>query len=416
MRALNHIALVVRDPERSLQFYRDVLGLNGTIHEDAYGIVMLTNGLLLTFLRDTSPGAADGFHIGFSLSSSSEVRDLREQLRDRGVREAEWWDEPDFVSIKMLDPDGYRVEAFWDAEHSIPPCGAAEDAAMSAADNYANRVDAVLAQRTRLRGPEPVGDIFGGLPPDSHLFTSDPRRELEPNLANIASYVASDDVIVDVGGGAGRLSLPLALRCRGLINIDPSPAMLAGFEANVRAAGITNSHTTQGTWPDVEAPPGTFALVNHVTYLTRDIVTFIRRLEASGSRRVLITVNHPPPPSWNRKLFATVFGEEEEIVPGHMELVQVLWEIGIQPDIRLQPEPTAQYPAAPTRDAAIEAAIARFSSDQWAIWPLGEQLERRVRSILENQFHDLFAETPNGYVQSWLTYGREVIVTWEPRR
>src|SRR5262249_1087942 len=34
--------------------------------------------------------------------------------------------------------------------------------ARTAADQYAARVDAVLAQRTRLRGPQPPGDLFAG--------------------------------------------------------------------------------------------------------------------------------------------------------------------------------------------------------------------------------------------------------------
>src|SRR3954451_19465194 len=95
---------------------------------------------------------------------------------------------------------------------------------MSAATTYAERVDAVLAQRTRLRGEQPSGDIFAGLPADHPLMKADPRRQHEPNLAIIASYVEPDDVIVDVGGGAGRIALPLALRCREVINVDPSAA------------------------------------------------------------------------------------------------------------------------------------------------------------------------------------------------
>ena len=80
----------------------------------------------------------------------------------------------------------------------------------SAAGRYAARVDAVLAQRTRLRGPQPPGDLFAGLPSGHPLLTADPRRSLDPNLEIIASYIQPDDVIVDVGGGAGRISLPLA--------------------------------------------------------------------------------------------------------------------------------------------------------------------------------------------------------------
>jgi hypothetical protein len=77
---------------------------------------------------------------------------------------------------------------------------------VSAAAAYAERVDAVLAQRTRLRGPQPPGDLFAGVPPDHPLLVSDPRRPLDANLAVLASYVGPDDVVIDVGGGGGRFS------------------------------------------------------------------------------------------------------------------------------------------------------------------------------------------------------------------
>src|SRR5438874_9425818 len=97
---------------------------------------------------------------------------------------------------------------------------------MSAVERYAARVDAVIAQRTRLRGPAPPGDLFDGLPPSHPLMTTDPRRPLEHGLEIIASYVEPGDEIVDAGGGAGRYGLPLALRCRSVVNVDPSAGML----------------------------------------------------------------------------------------------------------------------------------------------------------------------------------------------
>src|SRR5262249_2845628 len=145
---------------------------------------------------------------------------------------------------------------------------------MSAVETYTNRVDAVLAQRTRLRGPAPPGDLFDGLPPNHPLLTTDPRRPLEPSLEIIAAYVEPDDLIVDAGGGAGRYGLPLALRCQGVVNVDPSATMLAAFEASASRAGIPNARAVRSNWLTAEPPRGTVALVNHVTYLTRDIVTF----------------------------------------------------------------------------------------------------------------------------------------------
>ena len=284
----------------------------------------------------------------------------------------------------------------------------------NAARRYAARVDAVLAQRTRLRGPQPPGDLFAGLPSGHPLLTADPRRPLDPNLEIIASYIEADDVIIDVGGGAGRISLPLSLRCREVINIEPSSAMATGFRANAAQAGIANARVIEGDWLEVDPPVGTVALVNHVTYLTREITQFVNKLELVGRRRVLITVNSPPPPSWQRVLFQLVHEEVEEVVPGHVELANVLWEQGILPDIRVLPLPAVRPIPAPAREAAIAARVAGFGGDQWARWPLGSDLECRLRSVLEARFDELFASGAKGFVPRFITPGREILITWQP--
>src|SRR5215831_12215721 len=263
-----------------------------------------------------------------------------------------------------------------------------------AANRYAARVDAVLAQRTRLRGPQPPGDKRAGCPADHPLLTADPLRPLGPNLAVIASYIEADDVIIDVGGGAGRMSLPLALRCREVINVEPSPTMAMGFKRNAAAGGISNTRIIEGEWPIVDVPAGSVALVNHVTYMTREIVPFIKKLEQAGRRRVLITVNSVPGPSFQRVLYQLVHGEAEEVVPGHVELINVIWELGILPDIRVLPHPTVPFAPAPSRAAAIAAAIARFPGEQWGWWNLGLDLESRLRSILEARFDVLVSAGP----------------------
>jgi SAM-dependent methyltransferase len=285
-----------------------------------------------------------------------------------------------------------------------------------AADRYAARVDAVLTQRTRLRGPQPPGDLFADLPGDHPLIKADPRRPLDPNLEIIASYLEPDDVIVDAGGGAGRVSLPLALRCREVVNVEPSVAMAAGFRANAAQAGITNARVIEGDWLATDPPVGTLVLVNHVAYLTRDIVPFIEKLERLGRRRILITVNNPPPPSWQRVLFQLVHGEEEVVVPGHAELVNVLWELAILPDIRVLPLPsTGPIIPAPTRETAIAGAITRFRGDQWSFWPLRTDLEQRLRSILEARFDELFSAGDDGFRPRWITPGHEILITWQPK-
>lgn len=91
--------------------------------------------------------------------------------------------------------------------------------------------------------------------------------------------------------------MPLALRCREVVNVDPSAAMGAAYARTAARAGIANVRFLNHGWPTDDATVGDLALVNHVPYLTRDIILFLLGLEASARRRVLLTVNDPPPPS-----------------------------------------------------------------------------------------------------------------------
>lgn len=283
-----------------------------------------------------------------------------------------------------------------------------------AADSYTEVVDRVLAQRTRLRGPGTAADPFAGLDPGHVLMRADPRRPLTPNQEAIAGFIEPDDVVVDVGGGAGRYSLPLALRCREVVNVDSSAAMGRAFLANAAAAEIANVRFIASDWETIEPPGGTVALVNHVTYLTRDIVPFLEKLERSGPRRVIITVHAPPPTYRQHRLFELVHGEAEARAPGHEALMAVLWELAVLPDLRmLGGVPRGEVPRA-TRREAIDAAVENFKGEQWTFWPYEPALQTRIEHVLDAHFDSLFATGPEGFVPTWPDYGRDVLITWRP--
>ena len=270
----------------------------------------------------------------------------------------------------------------------------------------------ILLERSRT---EPSGDLFGDLDPDHPLLKADPRRPLDANLTALADLIEPSDAIVDVGGGAGRMSLPLALRCRSVTNVDPSASMGAAFLANAKAAEIGNVGLVKGDWLAADMPQGSVALINHVTYLTRDIVPFIEKLERAGSRRVILTVNAPPPPSWNSVLFRLVHGEAEEVVPGHAELMSVLWEMGRLPDLTMLLPPNVRYIVPlPSRAAALAYAVQRLANEQWAHWPVAAAFEAHARATVEQHFDELYAQGPDGFTPRWIALGREVLITWQP--
>ena len=94
---------------------------------------------------------------------------------------------------------------------------------MTATETYAALIDAAHAQRARLHGEEAPGTRWDH--EVAQRFRHDPHRNLDANLDIIAAYVEPQDVLIDVGGGAGRICLPMALRCREGIVVDMSEAM-----------------------------------------------------------------------------------------------------------------------------------------------------------------------------------------------
>jgi catechol 2,3-dioxygenase-like lactoylglutathione lyase family enzyme len=112
---LNHVALAVRDPRRSLYFYQGALGLDAVVREEQYGFVLTTRrGVVFTLFEGEPPTDAGEFHLGVSVPDAQAVRTLRGALRAIDTPEVEWSDEPGYVSVKVRDPDGYVVEIAWD--------------------------------------------------------------------------------------------------------------------------------------------------------------------------------------------------------------------------------------------------------------------------------------------------------------
>ena len=111
---LNHVALTVRDRERSAAFYGEHFGLDVRIHEDEHLLILSSrDGALLALSEGESPAKSlpRTNHFGFQLSTTGEVYEARERLRAAGAPETEWQEEG-LVRVQVADPDGYRVEFF----------------------------------------------------------------------------------------------------------------------------------------------------------------------------------------------------------------------------------------------------------------------------------------------------------------
>ena len=265
-------------------------------------------------------------------------------------------------------------------------------------------VDAVNAQQARLQGPQAEADYWSG--PVARIFRFDPLRDLDTNLSVIASYVEPQDVLLDIGGGAGRVSLALARRCREVINVEPSPGMRQEFLESAAEAGITNARLVHAGWPGPEGLQGDVIFSADVTYFVADIVPFIQGLEDASRRRVILNLWSQPPPNRRAQTFALVYGEALEPLPGHTHLLPVLWEMGILPDIRVMPFlPWWEREEIATHDEAVEVAL----EGSW----LRPEDRNHARDVIETHFDKLFATSVQGFRPRWLPDMRELLITWE---
>ena len=280
---------------------------------------------------------------------------------------------------------------------------------MGAVADYAALIDAVNSQRERLHGP-PRPDLWGGT--NAQRFRADPKREMEDNFQVLAAFVRPDDVFVDAGGGAGRLGLPMALRCRQVINVDPSPGMIKEFQESAAAAGIINAESVQSDWLDSHGVGGDVVHAANVTYFVRDIDRFVGKLAAAARRRVIITIWSVPNPSHNAKFFEMVYGEAQAVVPGHTHLLPALWEMGILPDVRFLPQVTTfdGVPQPPSFPQSREDAVAMALEGIW----LAPQHRVRAEVVVRARFEELFHHEQEGFVPTWLPDFRQVLITWEP--
>ena len=278
---------------------------------------------------------------------------------------------------------------------------------MTSAEAYAARHDAVEAQRIRLYGSQRQEDPWGG--EAAAVFRFDPRRELDANLEIIASYVEPGDVFVDVGGGAGRVSLPMSLRCREVVCVDSSPGMGLEFDTLASGAGLTNARRIQSDWLEAPDVRGDRTFTADVTYFVRNIEAFINKLQASARRRVMITVWSELPPNRSARIFRLVYGEEQAILPGHRQLLPVLWDMGLLPDVRVLPGPPWWETVVPlTREEAVEQA----SAGRW----LKPEDKDEGRRVIERHFDELFSHGSAGFSPKWRPEMRELLITWETQQ
>jgi catechol 2,3-dioxygenase-like lactoylglutathione lyase family enzyme len=114
---MDHLALAVTDQERSRRFYERYFGFEAEPEPREDGVLILhdRDGFSLALGEVDEPIALPPFlHFGKGVASPEDVRAFRDRVEADGLEIVDWWDEPDYVSVKFRDPDRYVIEVGWE--------------------------------------------------------------------------------------------------------------------------------------------------------------------------------------------------------------------------------------------------------------------------------------------------------------
>ena len=125
LRGIHHITLICTNLERSVAFYRDVLGMRlvkQTVNADDrsarhfyFGDATGAPGTVITCMEYPqmdagAVGRGSTHHFALVVQSAEELEGWRSYLQSRGVGCTEALDRTYFTSIYLRDPDGHIIE------------------------------------------------------------------------------------------------------------------------------------------------------------------------------------------------------------------------------------------------------------------------------------------------------------------
>lgn len=268
---------------------------------------------------------------------------------------------------------------------------------------WGERVRANRDQVDRVR-EVPDHDFYA---PVSSLFVADPRRTGEEALDALLALADPDEVWLDIGAGAGRYALPLALRVAEVVAVEPSASMRNALRTGKAEHGLDNIRIVGAAWPDAlaqlgEPPVADVALVAHVGYDIEAIGPFLDGMDRAASRLCVAMLTDQSPASVADPFWPLVHGMERVPLPALPELVELLRARGRTADV-------VRVERAPRTFDSFDG-LATFLRRQLWIDEGGEK-DQRFRAALAEMARE---RDDDGWTLVTPPVGAIGIVTWTP--
>ncbi|HEV2724070.1 MAG TPA: class I SAM-dependent methyltransferase [Thermoleophilaceae bacterium] len=226
--------------------------------------------------------------------------------------------------------------------------------------------------------------------------------EADPFLRRLRRVAERSSTAIDVGAGTGRFALPLAAGVDHVTAVDPSAAMLARLQRQAGRLGLGNVSTLEGRWEEAATEVADIVFSAFVLPLVPDAAAFVRKLEETARRHVLLYLGAFSADAVLDPLWRHFHGAPRVPGPTYLDSLALLGELGVAPDVKVVEVPNRK----------------RFAT-------VGEAVEHYLEGLL-------LADTPEvrqeleGLLSTWLMGRRgafrsplrtspAAIIHWRPR-
>ncbi len=181
---------------------------------------------------------------------------------------------------------------------------------------------------------------------------ADPKTD--PLTLGLLDLVRPRDTVLDVGAGTGRYTLPLAAAVSRVTAVEPAEAMRAQLEQTVAAQSVRNVSVVPSRWEEAIVEPHDLVLCANVLYPIADVAPFIRKLDAHARRACVVIIRVDQMGAMVDPLWKDIWGLTRPPEPGLLDLYNLLFAMGIRPNVRLAHR-TAGQRFADLDDALMQA-------------------------------------------------------------
>ena len=204
-------------------------------------------------------------------------------------------------------------------------------------ERWRKLVEARADQGRRLDSQHGRNDEWAGARADRFRQLAARTRDDDPLLAHLRPRLRASDVLLDVGAGPGRHTIPLARQVARAIAVEPSAAMRQHLSDSLAQAGLTNVEVVAAGWPDANVEPADVVICSHVAYGVTDIASFARKLDAVTRRHCAMVLRFGQREAQILDLFEKVWGEKRCLAPTCLDLLGALAQLGIRANLTVIP-------------------------------------------------------------------------------